>query len=78
MTPKFINSVWCTNHGPATSIYYTDPDGNQLECLLENFNSAEDAVAFMDGPEFNENLLVSITAPKSLCDEWRRARTTCL
>jgi catechol-2,3-dioxygenase len=52
---KGYGPVWCTNHGPATSMYYSDPDGNHIEILLENFDKMEDAVAFMDSEAFTEN-----------------------
>ena len=29
------------NHGPTTSFYYSDPDGNHLELLVDNFASVE-------------------------------------
>ncbi|MBO6782487.1 MAG: VOC family protein [Alphaproteobacteria bacterium] len=29
------------NHGPTTSIYYRDPDGNQVELQTDNFDSVE-------------------------------------
>jgi catechol-2,3-dioxygenase len=47
--------AWCVNHGPATSMYYTDPDGNHVECQVDNFESADDALEFMKGPEFEQN-----------------------
>lgn len=50
MTP-----VWCVNHGPTMSIYYRDPDGNQLETQIDCFETAEGATAFMDSSEFAEN-----------------------
>jgi catechol 2,3-dioxygenase-like lactoylglutathione lyase family enzyme len=50
MLPK-----WCVNHGPTTSIYYQDPDGNLIETQVDNFISPEDADAFMSGPLFAEN-----------------------
>ncbi len=28
---------WVNNHGNCTSIYYKDPDGNQIETLVDNF-----------------------------------------
>lgn len=28
---------WVVNHGNSTSMYYTDPDGNQVETLVDNF-----------------------------------------
>lgn len=46
---------WSVNHGPTTSIYYTDPDCNQIETQVENFDSLEEVNAFMTGPEFDEN-----------------------
>ena len=32
-----IEPFWATNHGPTTSVYYKDPDGNILETQVENF-----------------------------------------
>jgi len=42
-----ILPVWCINHGPTTSMYYQDPDGNQLETQVDNFDTAEEASAYM-------------------------------
>ncbi|KAK5214809.1 hypothetical protein LTR72_012073 [Exophiala xenobiotica] len=47
--------VWCVNHGPTTSMYYEDPDGNQLETQVDNFDTVEDTDAFMRTKEFAEN-----------------------
>ena len=38
-------------HGPTTSIYYRDPDGNMVELQIDNMAS-DDATDFMRGPEF--------------------------
>jgi catechol 2,3-dioxygenase-like lactoylglutathione lyase family enzyme len=46
---------WCSNHGPGTSLYYRDPDGNQVECQVDNFDDMDEAIAFMHGPEFMVN-----------------------
>jgi len=43
------------NHGPTTSMYYTDPDGNRVELLVDNFPSVEEAQAWMRSPEFARN-----------------------
>ncbi|KXS09162.1 Glyoxalase/Bleomycin resistance protein/Dihydroxybiphenyl dioxygenase [Gonapodya prolifera JEL478] len=51
---KGIKPFWCVNHGMTISMYYADPDGNEVECqvdLLEN----EEANAFMAGPDFSQN-----------------------
>jgi catechol-2,3-dioxygenase len=50
-----IEPVWCTNHGPTTSFYYRDPDGNQLELQVENFATVEESIEFLHSPEFAEN-----------------------
>ncbi|KAJ4397849.1 hypothetical protein N0V93_002086 [Gnomoniopsis smithogilvyi] len=46
--------IWCTNHGVTISIYYQDPDGNQLETQVDTFETSEEANAFMDSEEFAE------------------------
>ena len=50
-----IDPAWSVNHGPTTSIYYKDPDGNMLETQVDNFDTIEDANAFMNSPQFAEN-----------------------
>lgn len=52
---KGIEPVWCVNHGPTTSIYYKDPDGNMLETQVDNFDNNADANAFMASGHFSEN-----------------------
>ncbi|CAI6099479.1 unnamed protein product [Clonostachys chloroleuca] len=49
-----ILPTWCVNHGPTTSMYYQDPDGNQLETQVDNC-TVEEANALMESPEFAEN-----------------------
>jgi len=34
-----IVPFWAVNHGPTTSIYYQDPDGNQIETQVDNLVS---------------------------------------
>ncbi|EXJ79928.1 hypothetical protein A1O3_08213 [Capronia epimyces CBS 606.96] len=50
-----ILPFWSVNHGPTTSIYYRDPDGNEIETQVDNFDNNDDATAFMTGPKFEEN-----------------------
>lgn len=38
-------------------MYYRDPDGNQLETQVDNFDIPDDATAMMDSKEFMENPL---------------------
>ena len=32
---------WTVNHGNSTSFYYRDPDGNEVETMLDNFSASE-------------------------------------
>src|SRR5262249_9668315 len=50
-----ISPVWCVNHGPTVSMYYRDPDGNNLETQIDTFDTAEQATAFLMSEEFEEN-----------------------
>jgi hypothetical protein len=46
---------WCVNHGPTTSMYYLDPDGNQIETQIDNFGCPEDADGYMRSGSYEEN-----------------------
>ncbi len=50
-----IEPIWCINHGPTTSIYYEDPDGNRLELQSDNFHDAQDLQEFAIGLDFQKN-----------------------
>jgi catechol-2,3-dioxygenase len=43
------------NHGPTTSMYYMDPDGNRIELQIDNFATAEEGQAWMHSPAFDRN-----------------------
>jgi catechol-2,3-dioxygenase len=61
-----ITPFWCVNHGPATSMYYKDPDGNKIETQVDNFDTAEEATAFMLSKEFEENPMGTDFDPEEL------------
>ena len=50
-----IRPVTCINHGPTTSMYYADPDGNQVELQVDNYDTVEEAGQFFFGPAFAKN-----------------------
>jgi catechol-2,3-dioxygenase len=52
-----IKPHWCINHGPTTSLYYKDPDGNGVELQVDNFPDVADCKAFMRSAAFAENPL---------------------
>ncbi|MFF0223309.1 VOC family protein [Streptomyces sp. NPDC004629] len=43
------------NHGTTTSMYYADPDGNQIELQVDNFDTVQEGVEFMESDSFAKN-----------------------
>jgi catechol-2,3-dioxygenase len=52
---KGITPYWCVHHGVTVSMYYADPDGNQMEFQVDCYESNDEANAFMSGPDFASN-----------------------
>jgi catechol-2,3-dioxygenase len=50
-----IEPYWCVHHGITVSVYYADPDGNQMEFQVESYATPEEANTFMAGPGYGEN-----------------------
>jgi catechol-2,3-dioxygenase len=75
---KGIKPYWCVHHGVTVSMYYADPDGNQMEFQVDAFGSSAEANDFMCGPimaanpvgvEYDpEDWLTQIRAGKSASD----------
>ena len=61
ITPK-----WCVNHGPTTSMYYGDPDDNQIEFQVDNFETVEKAGEFFFTEAFATNTIGVDFDPESL------------
>ncbi|MFD4552983.1 VOC family protein [Streptomyces sp. NPDC058469] len=47
--------VEASNHGPGTSFYYLDPDGNRVELSSLNFSSQQEMRDFMATEEFRSD-----------------------
>jgi catechol-2,3-dioxygenase len=50
-----ILPAWTVNHGPTISMYYADPDGNQVELQWDVFETNEEVDAFINGPIYQTN-----------------------
>ncbi len=50
-----IEPFWCINHGPTTSMYYRDPEGNEIELQVDNYATIEEATAYFSSPAFAAN-----------------------
>lgn len=65
-----IVPVRTINHGPTTSMYYADPDGNQVELQVDNFATAEECHAWFFRPEFAENPIGILFDPDDLAAQF--------
>ncbi len=52
---KGVLPYWCIHHGVTVSLYYADPDGNQMEFQADCFDTVAGANGFMNGPHFETN-----------------------
>ena len=50
-----IHPVREINHGPTTSVYYADPDGNRIELQVDNFPSVEALNRWFAGGAFDRD-----------------------
>jgi catechol 2,3-dioxygenase len=57
------------NHGPITSFYYEDPDGNSVELQVDNFGDWRDSVQFMRSDEFAKDPFGPGVDPEALIAE---------
>jgi catechol-2,3-dioxygenase len=75
---KGIDPVWSVNHGPTTSIYYKDPDRNMLETQVDNFDTIEDANAFMNSPHFAHNPIGTDVDPEDIINRLKNGESESL
>jgi catechol-2,3-dioxygenase len=52
-----ILPIHTLNHGPTTSFYYGDPNGNKIEFQVDNFPSSAEASAFFKTKVFAMNVV---------------------
>lgn len=66
-----IRPYWCVHHGITVSMYYSDPDGNQMEFQVDAMPTNEAANAFMQGPRFALNPIGVEYDPDDLVKRFR-------
>lgn len=66
-----VEPVYAVNHGPTTSLYYADPDGNQLEFQVENYPTVEESTEFFYSDAFKDNPIGVEFDPQQLLDRLR-------
>lgn len=50
-----IEPYWCVNHGMSASLYYADPDGNQIEFSVDCFASKAECTDYFEGDAIGAN-----------------------
>lgn len=50
-----ITPYWRINHGPTTSLYYHDPDGNAVELQIDNYKDVDEIAATFSDDAFRAN-----------------------
>jgi catechol-2,3-dioxygenase len=71
LAARGIRPFYCVNHGPTTSMYYADPDGNRVELQIDNFATAEEGQAWMHSPAFDRNPIGVEFDPEDLTRKFR-------
>jgi catechol 2,3-dioxygenase-like lactoylglutathione lyase family enzyme len=66
-----IEPYWCINHGPTTSMYYKDPDGNRVELQVDNFPTAEETNRWIRSGVFAGNPIGVVFDPEQLLARYR-------
>jgi catechol 2,3-dioxygenase-like lactoylglutathione lyase family enzyme len=60
-----IEPIITVNHGPTTSFYYNDPDGNRVELQIDNLPTGM-AQEYVDSPEGQANVVGVLIDPEEL------------
>jgi catechol 2,3-dioxygenase-like lactoylglutathione lyase family enzyme len=50
-----VAAAECMHHGPTLSVYYRDPDGNQVELFVDGFKTMAECSDWMNGPVYSHN-----------------------
>ncbi len=67
-----LHPVWTINHGPTTSFYYADPDGNRVELQIDNFATEAETNAWMKSGAFEKNPIGVEFDPQKLVERYLR------
>jgi catechol-2,3-dioxygenase len=68
---KGIAPFWCINHGPTTSMYFRDPEGNRVELQVDNFPDTASLNAWFQSGAFAKNPIGVVFDPEKLLARWQ-------
>ena len=66
-----IVPYWCINHGPTLSLYYRDPENNQIELQIDIFEDAQGVNDWMERSDFDVNFIGVRFDPEDLIRRYR-------
>src|SRR4051794_31709591 len=55
LAEKGVMPIRSANHGPSTSFYYRDPDGNRVELSVKNYATEAEMLEFMKSETYRKN-----------------------
>lgn len=61
-----VTPWWTIKHGPSLSMYYRDPDGNNVELQVDSYETLDECNEFMRGPLFAANPVGEVFDPEQL------------
>lgn len=67
-----VEPFWCINHGMTTSMYFYDPDGNEVELQSDNFPTMEECKAWFASKDFEANPIGVDYDPAALLERLRQ------
>lgn len=67
-----IEPFWCINHGITTSMYFHDPDGNEVELQCDNFPTMEQCKGWFSSEDFAANPIGVDYNPAVLLERLRK------
>lgn len=59
------------HHGPSLSMYYLDPDKNQIELFVDAFDSEQELKAWFGSETFAKNPIGVVYDPEELLARWK-------
>jgi len=72
---KGIEPYWCVNHGMSASLYYADPDGNQIEFSVDCFESKAECSDYFAGDAIGSNPVGTEYDPADWLAQLRRGKS---
>ena len=66
-----IKPYWCINHGPTLSMYFQDPDKNQVELQIDVFDDNDAVADWFKNSDFDTNPIGVKFDPEALIARYR-------